>query len=367
MCFKWCFKFTGLLLFIACEEADIPNKAALDKPAYKNKDTLFTVRYARHFGFLKKQNAPILFITENDKDTLFFESKKTYHRLAVLGTIPVFQLYLLNALHTLVAIDDRKYYHLPLVQTMYSQKKISEVLPNLQWNYEQLLSSKPDLLITYSSLNHHPKVLNILKNEGITAIPYLDYLEQHPLARAEWIKVIGYLIAAYPKAEMVFSKIEKRYQSLQTITDTIQKRPKVFTEVLYGDIWYIAGNKSYIAQLIKDAGGKYVFDFHNYENAQPFSLEYVLQYAQDADFWIHLQHFQSLKELQTANSKYTLFKAFQKKHCYNNNKRRNTYGYNDFYESGICQPHLILEDLIYILHPEKMPEKHQLHYYRLLP
>lgn len=367
MYFRWCFSFTGLLLFVVCKEADISNKATSDKPAYQNTSTPYTVRYARHFGFLRRQNATVLFITENYKDTLFFESQKNYHRLAVLGTIPVFQLYLLNALHTLVAIDDIKYYNLPAVQTMYSQKKISELLPNLQWNYERLLSSKPDLLITYSSLNDHPKLLNILKNKSIATILYLDYLEQHPLARAEWIKVIGYLTGAYSKAEQVFSDTEERYKLLQTLTDTVQNRPKVFTEVLYGDVWYIAGNKSYIAQLIKDAGGHYVFDFHNYENTQAFSLEYVLKHAQAADFWIHLQHFRSLKELQTANSKYTLFKAFQEKHCYNNNKHCNTYGYNDFYESGICQPHLILEDLIYILHPERVPEKQQLHYYYLLP
>jgi iron complex transport system substrate-binding protein len=38
---------------------------------------------------------------------------------------------------------------------------------------------------------------------------------------------------------------------------------------------------------------------------------------------------------------------------------------NDYWESGIINPHVILADLINILHPELLPD-HKLHYYRQL-
>jgi iron complex transport system substrate-binding protein len=93
----------------------------------------------------------------------------------------------------------------------------------------------------------------------------------------------------------------------------------------------------------------------------------VLKYAKDADYWIHLHHFQSLQQMKNNTPKYALFKSFQEKRCFNNDKRKNLYGYNDYYESGICQPNLLLKDLIQIFHPELFSNQNELTYYYLLP
>ncbi|GIV30047.1 MAG: hypothetical protein KatS3mg028_1113 [Bacteroidia bacterium] len=363
MCFKWYFNFILLLFFLSCknpERRDNDNYADIAPSG-----SFYKIKYAKHFGIIQQKNKTIICLTENFKDTVFFEIQKPFQRLAVMGTIPVFQLHLLNALNTLVAIDDKRYYNLSAIEQMRDSKKIVEAMPNLQWNYELLLSAKPEVLITYSGTTDNPKLQALLEKYGIKPLVYLDYLEQHPLGRAEWIKVLGCLTGKEQLAEKIFSDNEQNYLKLSAMTDTVSHRPTVLTEVMYSDVWYIAGNQSYIAQMIKDAGGKYVFDFHEYENAQPYSFEYVLKYAKDADFWIHLHRFKSYHELKNTTSKYTLFKAFQTRHCYNNNKRHNSYGYNDYYESGICLPHLILRDLINILHPGYLSERELIYYYQL--
>lgn len=360
MFFRWYFNFILLFFLFSCRNED-NNHTKRDGSSASQ----YSVKYAKHFGIIKQNQKSIIFITENYKDTIFFEVDKSFQKMAVMGTIPVFQLYLLDALNYLVAIDDIKYYNLMDIIQMHHLQKIQAVMPNLQWNYELLLSSGPDILITYSDMKDNTKLQSLLQRHHIKQLMYVDYLEQHPLGRAEWIKVLGCVTGKDSLAEKIFSEIENAYKKLSAVTDTVAYRPKVFTEVMYGDVWYIAGNQSYIARLIKDAGGQYCFDFHDYENTKPYSLEYVLKYARDADYWINLHQHSTLDALKKSNPKYTLFKAFQIRHCYNNNKKHNSYGYNDYYESGICLPHLILQDLINILHPGYLSERELTYYYQL--
>lgn len=356
MYFRLFFKALVFFLFVFCSRKET------SKVEQQNIKSIYTPKYAKHFKIFREKHALKIAITENLKDTMFLMVEKPFEKLAVMGTIPMYQLFLLNDLDKVVAIDDIKYYNLKKVHELFQSNKISELMPNLQWNYEMLLMKKPDLLITYSNIDRNGKLYELTEKNNIQHLIYLDYLESHPLGRAEWIRVLGCLTGKDSLSEKIFSDIERKYKELTRITDTVQHRPSVFTEVMYGDVWYIAGKYSYIAQMIKDAGGKYVFDFHEYENSKPYSFEYVLKYAKDADFWIHTHQFETLQGLKNNNSKYALFTAFQKKHCFNNNKVKNKYGFNDYYESGICLPHLILEDLIRILHPAYLP-KDSLHYY----
>lgn len=352
----------SVLIFYACQNKQNNHHNNLTTSEFASNNN-FTIQYAKHFGFIQNQSTIQLFITENFKDTIFYEINKNYSKMAVMGTIPAFQLCMLNAVENIVAIDDFKYYSNHKILEKIKQKRIVEIMPNLQWNYELLVSIKPQLIVTYSNLNENKNIKQLLQKHSITHVLYLDYLEEHPLARAEWIKVMGIFIGKYEKAVEIFNRIEQKYLELKRMTDTLSYRPKVLTEVMFGDVWYIAGNASYIAQIIRDAGGKYIFDFHQYSNSRPYSFEYVLKYAQDVDYWIHLHQFRSLKQMKKENNKYALFKAFQEKKCFNNNKIQNAFGYNDFYESGICQPHLILKDLIKILHPDILPNDTSFTYY----
>jgi len=357
MYFRWYFSWLIIVvILLSCQEKDKKQNLFKNHSAIK-------IKYAKHFGIGEKEGTKYLFVTENFEDTSWIKIERPYQKIAALGTIPVFQMYLLNALNNLVAIDDIRYYCLESIQKLYSAKKIIDIQPNLQWNYELLLFTDPDILITYSNLKENMQLQHIVSNHQIQHLVYLDYLEESPLARAEWIKAIGALLDKDSLANKIFNDIEKRYIELKQLTKSIESRPKVLTEVMYGDVWYIAGKNSYIAQLINDAGGNYCFDFHNYENTKPYSFEYVLKYAQDADVWLNLHQYRSLNEMQNAFTKYKLFKAFQKKQCFNNNKIQNQFGFNDYYESGICLPHQILEDMIKILHPELLPNKNEFYYY----
>jgi iron complex transport system substrate-binding protein len=57
------------------------------------------------------------------------------------------------------------------------------------------------------------------------------------------------------------------------------------------------------------------------------------------------------------------FKAFKTGAIFNNNRRTNSSGGNDFWESGVVHPEIVLADLIRIFHPQILPE-HNLYYYQ---
>jgi len=74
-----------------------------------------------------------------------------------------------------------------------------------------------------------------------------------------------------------------------------------------------------------------------------------------ADYWFGAPY-ASLKELRESDARYTVFAAYKNRQVYNFNKRRTPSGGNDFWESAIARPDLLLADVIKIIHPELLPE-----------
>jgi iron complex transport system substrate-binding protein len=122
-----------------------------------------------------------------------------------------------------------------------------------------------------------------------------------------------------------------------------------------------------MAELLTLAGGRYLWVSDSHRGSVPLSFEAVFERAADADVWFtsHLD-WMTRTDLLADNERYRLFKAFQNGRIYNNNVRLNNDGGNDFWESGIMEPHILLADVIKILHPERLPD-HRLKYYRRLP
>ncbi|MEO1376231.1 MAG: ABC transporter substrate-binding protein, partial [Cyanobacteria bacterium J06635_10] len=145
----------------------------------------------------------------------------------------------------------------------------------------------------------------------------------------------------------------------------IKKRPKVFTGFNFKGTWYVSGCKSYAAQYLADAGAE-LLCAENSSGSTPSSFEDVFERAATADYWLNVsQSWQSLQDVITEDNRYGDFQAVKKGNIYNNNARLNENGGNDYWESGISNPDVILADLIKIFHPELLPN-HQLFFYQKL-
>ncbi|MDE6018248.1 MAG: iron ABC transporter substrate-binding protein, partial [Muribaculaceae bacterium] len=96
----------------------------------------------------------------------------------------------------------------------------------------------------------------------------------------------------------------------------------------------------------------------------PIDIEEAYKLASEADFWLNVDRTESLADLSAKCPKFTDTRVFRNGAVYNNTLRTTATGGNDFFESGITQPDLILSDLTGIFHPELSGAP--LHYYKKL-
>lgn len=202
-----------------------------------------------------------------------------------------------------------------------------------------------------------------ISNVDIPMIPHLGYKELSPLGQAEWIKVIGLLTGIPQKANEEFAGIEKKYNDLKALVDTVKIRPTVFSGEMRGGNWYAVGGKSFLAQLFRDAGGDYFLKDNTESGGVTLDYETVYTNAAHADYWRIVNSHDgeySYDVLKQQDNRYTDFDAW-KNHgvIYCNMKEV------PFYESMPVEPDVVLSDFIQVFHPEILPD-HVPGYYHLL-
>jgi len=231
-------------------------------------------------------------------------------------------------------------------------------------NSELIIKSSPDLVMIYGigseSAGYTAKIYEL----GTKVIYNADYLETDPLGKAEWIKVFGALFCKEKMADSLFSMIESNYNQLKEyISSNAANKPAVMLGLPFRDTWYISPGNSYISRLIRDAGGTYLWEKTESAVSMPFGLENVYIEALNADFWLNTGSVLSKEEIVSIDPRLGSVPPFVKGKLFNNNKRLNKSGGNDYWESGTLNPHIILKDIASILHPELFPD-HGLVYYR---
>ncbi|MDL2223670.1 ABC transporter substrate-binding protein, partial [Bacteroidales bacterium OttesenSCG-928-M11] len=207
--------------------------------------------------------------------------------------------------------------------------------------------------------------INSLQKLDFPIFHCIDYKETTPLGQTEWIRLIGLLYEKEELADSLFRETENRYLSLAKLTEEFTERPCVFSELKYGDFWHVPGGKSYLANLFRDAGADYRWKDDTHSGSIALSFEQVLDQAEDCNYWL-VKYFNpggdlTLKQLSDDYKNYSLFSAFRNHTIYGCNTAKVSY-----YEELPLHPDRLLKDLIYIFHPELLPE-HTLRYYQPLP
>jgi iron complex transport system substrate-binding protein len=124
----------------------------------------------------------------------------------------------------------------------------------------------------------------------------------------------------------------------------------------YGDSWFMPSADNYAVQLISDAGGDYIYKKNRGNASVTIDMEEAYLLTSQADVWINVGRAASLKEVADACPKFTDTPCFLTGKVYNNNRRTTPMGGNDYYESAVVNPDIILRDLVKVLHPELVEE-----------
>lgn len=272
-------------------------------------------------------------------------------RIVAMSSTHIAMLNVVGADSLVVGGSGIDYISNPNIQSRRSE--IGDVGYEGNINYELLLSLEPDLVLIYG-VNGESPMESKLKELGVPYMYVGDYLEESPLGKAEWLVAVAETVGRRTEAEAVFSEIPRRYDSLKEAVKGT--RPKIMVNAPYGDSWSMPSSESYMARLIADAGGELVYRKNTGNVSMSVDLEEAYELASAADIWINVGTAGSLAELKTMCPKFTDTRCFSDGMVYNNNLRTNASGGNDYFESGVVNPDLILRDLIKIFHPEQVKE-----------
>lgn len=222
-------------------------------------------------------------------------------------------------------------------------------------NYEEIIRQNPDVVMVYGVDSEITGFLGKFRDLGIPAVLIGEYLEGSPLGKAEWIRFVAALVGKQALADSIFRSVEQEYLALKNTVPQGNERPSVMTGMPYRDTWWVPGGRSYLANLIADAGGNYIFNENGSHESFVISMEEAIVRSSIADFWIHTGMVAGKDEILASDARFAGFTMFRRAHIYNNNRRTTPGGGNDFWESGTVFPNRILADLIRIFHPGLLP------------
>jgi iron complex transport system substrate-binding protein len=239
--------------------------------------------------------------------------------------------------------------------------RIVEVGRDEMLNQERVLTLAPDLLLTVGFPGREMGALNALMESGITVVTNSEWMETTPLGRMEWVKLLAAFVDKEELAEAKFDSIEREYGEVKAVAAGSPSKPKVIGGISRKGVWTVPGGRSYVAALLKDAGALYPWADDTTTGSRNIAFETVYQEGLEADFWLNAGWTKSIREIVDEDPRYQDFRSFKQRRIFNNTKRLGTNGSNDYWESGMVNPHVILADYVKILHPGKLPG-HKLYY-----
>lgn len=351
--------FLCLFVFIACS------------PKRKGTSSNSNLRYAQNLKIESDSNgSKVELINPKTNNVAYFylgktkpknlRKKYTYiqvpiKRIITLSGTDIGMLSKLVAEDNIVGVANESYVYNKKVKQNCKVGRTQSFGDAATLSYEKIIQSKANCII-YSGFENEFPHQKQLKQANIFCLPNYDWKEIHPLGKAEWIRLFGLLLGKEGQANTYFRSCESAYLKLKKKAEKLNLSKQVFVGNLIGDTWFTPAGKNYLAQLLNDAKANYTYKNTHGTESLALSFEKIMRENQNAEFWIN-PGTTSQHSLLIRNQKVAYFKAIKKNqvYCYSKNQ-------NYFWEMSAIEPHLVLSDLICILHPTQISNK-TLHFY----
>ncbi len=285
-------------------------------------------------------------------------------KLVVTSTTHIPALELLNVEQTLVGFPGTDYISSEKTRDRIDNGLVRELGKNEGINTEVLLEIKPDVVIGFG-IDGNNRTFETIKKSGIPVIFNGDWVEESPLAKAEWIKFFGVLFNKEKEADSIFNTIETNYLEAKALAKKIKNQPTILSGAMHNDIWYLPNGSSTEAQLLKDANTNYLWGDTKGTGSLSLNFETVFSKAKNAEIWLSPSNYVSKEALKNGNSHHAMFDAFQNNNIYSSINTAGKSGGILYFELGTTRPDLVLKDLIKICHPELL-KNYDLYFFKHL-
>jgi len=387
--FDWysthCIRALGLLAVVCLFYSCVPSKndTPVDQEAINRDQSVTSISYAKGFDLVEYADFQVLHIFRHyndDSDTVSYLLSKGSTAVPVqwqdtqVIDIPVQNIALLhssyvaffdfcNSLDYIKAISEGKYIYHRGVYEAIEKGDIVEVGFGESLDKEQLLALDIELIINVGWPNAPDKNEHLLNELGISQIVLAEWQEPTVLARAEWVKVIAALTGQEQFVADEFESIANKYHALKKLTQQVKSRPSVLCNLPYKGSWYVPGGNSFMSHLIEHAGARYLWSHDDGTGGIQLDFETVYAKGLSADYWINPGMTHSIQDLIDSDTRVSDFATVKSGKVFNSNARMVRGQANDYWESGLVNPHLILADLIKVFHPELSPG-HKMVYFK---
>ena len=269
-------------------------------------------------------------------------------RSMIFTTVHCAMLQSLGREDCITGVADLKYIKIPWVHQQVAAGRIVDVGEGMSPVIEKIIDRRPDaiLLSPFENSGGYGKLEDI----DIPIVECAEYMEESPLARAEWLRFYGMLFGCEHEADSLFAVVDSSYQALSRQAREAKDQPTVIVDKVTGSVWYVPGGRSTIGRMIADAGGRYLWADDTHSGSVSLPFEAVLERAGEADVWLFrysADHDITYGELAAEHHGYPQFKAFRRRAAYGCNVELSL-----FYEESPFRPDWLLSDFIQILHPD---------------
>ena len=290
-------------------------------------------------------------------------------RVAALSTSQVGYMLRLGLRDKIVGVSDGQY----IVDSVLYERAQLKSVESVGYDagaLEKLMALNLDLVLDFTTGGDYDNYEQIAR----TNLPLMltsEWQENSPLAKLEWIKLYGILFGIRPLADSIYEQENNKYETLRNLIaqgsmDSIasarlqndsakhlsslvsrlssKKCPRVLAGMSYGGVWHAGGGNSFTANLIRDAGGCYVWASDT-SRELTFSFEQVYALADSVDVWVNPSMFAKAEEILALEPRVKNIKAFREKKVFQNDGRKGLGAGNDFYEGAITRPAELLWNL----------------------
>ena len=277
-------------------------------------------------------------------------------RVAALSTSQVGYMLRLGLRDNIVGVSDGQY----IVDSVLYERAKQKTVASIGYDagaLEKLMALNLDLVLDFTTGGDYDNYEQIAR----TNLPLMltsEWQESSALAKLEWIKLYGILFDIRPLADSIYEQEKNKYETLKSLIAQCANKslptvdcqlpttscPKVLAGMSYGGVWHAGGGNSFTANLIRDAGGCYLWASDT-SRELTFSFEQVYALADSVDVWVNPSMFATADEILALEPRVKNIKAFREKRVFQNNGRKGAGAGNDFYEGAITRPAELLWNL----------------------
>jgi iron complex transport system substrate-binding protein len=261
-------------------------------------------------------------------------------RAAMVSTTHVPYLSILGRADVVVAGAHLEHVRDGALQARMKEGMVQEIATGDGVDRERMLALQLDAVFTYPFGRSEGGSLEGL---GIPVVEVSEYLEEHPLGRAEWLRFFGVLLGEEHKADSLFEGIVQRYDRVRS-----QVRRDSMPTVLFGSYWngqwFVPPGNSYMAKLIDDAGGGYVFADRKGEGNITVDMETMITVGGNADVWGMIAAMGPTvtdQDFTQGDERLAGFKAVQEHRLFIGNTAT-----SDLFGRALVEPDLVLAELM---------------------